>query len=239
MKHLVVAFATVSCICALSHPDYIKPCHIKKPDFNKCALEHGNYAIPYLVKGDKQRGVPKMNPMKLPLVEVVESNFRLAMKDLSVYGLENSSLTDIKMNQTYLDLTFHADRLMFIGQYEVDGKILFLSLQGSGPCNLTSVGGNFRFVSVLQEYTEGKETFVKFNKPTMDYTLERAYFYLENLLDSGDQQIGIDINRILNENWEDVLKDIDVPLKETVTTVVESVVSKILRNIPAKNIFPD
>lgn len=48
------------------------------------------------VSGDKQREIPRLNPMTLPLVEIIQNNFRLTLKDLNVYGLENSTLTDIK-----------------------------------------------------------------------------------------------------------------------------------------------
>jgi hypothetical protein len=50
---------------------------------------------------------------------------------------------------------------------------------------------------------------------------------------------GPEINQILNENWQDVLKDLGAPIQETVTTIIESIVSKILDKVPEKYILPE
>ncbi|RZC42182.1 uncharacterized protein BDFB_002514, partial [Asbolus verrucosus] len=234
-----VLLAAVLCASVASQqiPSYIKTCNYKSPDFNKCALENGNYAIPYIVKGDRKLGIPSLNPLKLPLVDVTHNDFKLTLKDIEVSGLENTHLKSINLDKTKLDAVLHIENLKIIGKYSIDGKVLLLTLQGEGPANITAVGGDYEVKAPIEIYTKNGENYLKLGKPEMEIKLQRAYFHFENLL-NGDDRLGSEINDLLNESWEDVLKDLGAPIKETISTVIESIVSKITEKVPEKNIFP-
>jgi tRNA A37 threonylcarbamoyltransferase TsaD len=133
---------------------------------------------------------------------------------------------------------FHIDNLNIVGRYNINGKVLLLNLQGEGPANLTALGGDYHVKAAISRYEKNGENYLKIHKPTLDFTLKKASFDFGNLL-NGDEKLGPEINQILNENWQDVLKDLGAPIQETVTTIIESIVSKILDKVPEKYILPE
>jgi tRNA A37 threonylcarbamoyltransferase TsaD len=100
------------------------------------------------------------------------------------------------------------------------------------------VGGDYHVKAAISRYEKNGENYLKIHKPTLDFTLKKASFDFGNLL-NGDEKLGPEINQILNENWQDVLKDLGAPIQETVTTIIESIVSKILDKVPEKYILPE
>jgi hypothetical protein len=119
------------------------------------------------------------------------------------------------------------------------------------------VGGNYRFNTSLETYERDGVEYVRYNKPNMIYTIKRAYFKMDNLLgikegETGEQIglfevvgfkkkkiVGIDVNKILNDNWDEVLKDIAEPLENAVTTVVEAIMARVFMPLPKKYIFAE
>jgi hypothetical protein len=236
---ILVLLVAISSATLATKPSYIKSCSIKKADFNECALKHANLALPFIVKGDRDNDIPPMTPLVLPLVEIAKSDFTLTLKNLEVYGLENATVTQIMMNETSMDVLFHLERIMFIASYKVDGKLIFLKLTGEGPFNVTGVGGNYRFNTSLETYERDGVEYVRYNKPNMIYTIKRAYFKMDNLLGIKEGETGIDVNKILNDNWDEVLKDIAEPLENAVTTVVEAIMARVFMPLPKKYIFAE
>ncbi|XP_974890.2 protein takeout isoform X1 [Tribolium castaneum] len=219
-----------------TRPSYIKSCDEKNPNFKTCALENANYAIPFIVKGDKQVGIPRLDPLDLPLIEIEHNNFKLSLKDVQVSGLKDIKVTSIDLGRTGFDAVFHIENLNIIGTYDIDGKVLLLTLKGQGPANITAVGGDYHVKAKIEPYQKNDIEYLKFVDPQIDFTLTRAYFNFENIL-NGNQELGSEINQLLNENWQDVLNDLGAPIKETVTRIIESIVSKILERVPANEIL--
>ena len=48
---------------------------------------------------------------------------------------------------------------------------------------------------------------------------------------------GINPSKILDDNWDMVMEDIDVPFKEVISTIVLDIVSSIMDDLPEKNVF--
>ncbi|XP_063930688.1 putative beta-carotene-binding protein [Zophobas morio] len=239
MYWLLVLQIVVACALAQQKlPSYIKPCSTKSPDFLKCALESANEAIPHIVKGDKSLGIPKLDPLRLPLIEVEQNNFKLSLKDVQIFGIRNIKATALNLDPSQFDATFEIENLNLVGTHHTDGKVLVLTLQGEGPANMTGVGGTYRVTAAVTRYTKGGLEYLKLEKPKIDFTLKRAYFQMDNLI-AGDQKLSSDINQILNDSWQDVLKDVGAPIKETVSAIIESIVPKILDKVPEKEIFPE
>ncbi|KAJ8939706.1 hypothetical protein NQ318_009806 [Aromia moschata] len=81
---------------------YFKSCHRSDPNIDQCAIQHGNEAIPTLVKGDRKYGIPVLAPLVLPSVVLsTDENFKINMRDIHINNLETAEVKDY---QTSTDL---------------------------------------------------------------------------------------------------------------------------------------
>lgn len=64
----------------------------------------------------------------------------------------------------------------------------------------------------------------------------RVEIYFSNLF-NGDKLLGDTTNRFLNENWEDIYKEIKPAFVEAIGKVVETVINNVFTKIPYKDAF--
>nr|CAI5868767.1 unnamed protein product [Callosobruchus analis] len=221
-------------------PSYIKPCKVNAPDFDDCALEHGRAALPYIVKGDRKYSIPKLNPLKLPAVNVdAGENLNIKLTDVNAEGLEKIKLDrvkiDTKARKVFLDM--HMARVELIGQYDVNGKILILPIQGKGPCNITGIDTKFQYVfNYVLDKVNGEEYMRLTDHDNLDFQVGKAYFKLENLF-NGDKTLGDTMNNFLNENWEEVIKEIGGAISQTIRTVARTISSGYFKKVPYRELL--
>nr|CAH7747481.1 unnamed protein product [Callosobruchus chinensis] len=221
-------------------PSYIKPCKANAPDFDDCALANGRAALPYIVKGDRKYSIPKLNPLKLPAVSVdAGQNLNIKLTDVSAEGLEKLKLDrvkiDIKARKVYLDM--HMARVELIGQYDINGKILILPIQGRGPCNITGIDTKFQYeFNYVLDKVNGEEYMRLTEDDKLEFQLSRAYFKLENLF-NGDKTLGDTMNNFLNENWEEVVKEIGGAISQTIRTVARTISSGYFKKVPYRELL--
>lgn len=48
------------------------------------------------MKGDREYNIPVLDPLVLPSVEIDAAGFKLTLKDLHIYGLDNTQLKKVK-----------------------------------------------------------------------------------------------------------------------------------------------
>lgn len=228
-----------------------------------------------------------MTPLVVPLVELIQDNkWRMGVTNLSIYGFENITVMDVKwvfrvsgclsifpircrMNKTNLKFTLDVDNLEASGRYEMNGRLIFLDLEGSGFCFVKfgkkkigsnqsqwfeiSVKGSYTFDGTLTPYENNGKNYLRFGQPRVDYRVKRVHMQFENLLhkqfaNTGKKSprtnrvsagliSGINPSKILDDNWDMVMEDIDVPFKEVISTIVLDIVSSIMDDIPEKNVF--
>lgn len=82
-----------------------------------------------------------MEPLSIPEIKV-ESNGQLniILRDGLVNGLSQAKASDFKADFKNQKISFKLfiPNLNIISQYEIDGRILVLPIQGKGPGNITA-----------------------------------------------------------------------------------------------------
>lgn len=221
-------------------PAYIHACSKSAADFEACCIKSGNEALPSLLKGDKQFQIPNLLPLTFEKLDLnAGPNLKIALSDVELFGLDTVTLKDMKVDfekhTAYLDL--FAKFVSVIGTYQVDGKILILPIQGSGPINITIENSVFKY-SLSFELVEkdGVEYAIIQDNDSLDYKIGKAYFKLENLF-NGNQQMGDNVNNFLNENEQDIIKELGGAIEAAITSVAKRVGGGILANIPYEELF--
>ncbi|CAH0550088.1 unnamed protein product [Brassicogethes aeneus] len=238
IKFVISSLCLVSIASALDLPSYIKPCKKDDPNLNDCSLKQTKLAFPFISKGDKKFKSPPLNPLLLPLIEVdTGPNLKLKMTDLNVHGLDSIEFKeanfDTKANKAHFTLSA---TLNFIGKYEIDGKILVLPITGDGNCNITFSGGDFTYDMNWKLVEKNNKQYAQIETYKLDMKLKRAYFHFENLF-KGDKLLGDNMNMVLNDNWEEVMKEVGPGITHTIEVVVHNVVKAYLEQIPYREMF--
>ncbi|CAH0550090.1 unnamed protein product [Brassicogethes aeneus] len=238
IKFVISSLCLVSIASALNLPNYIKPCKLDDPNLNDCALKQTKLAFPLVSKGDKKIKSPSLIPLFLPLIEVdTGPNLKLKLKDLNVYGLDGVEFKetnfDTKTNKAHLKMSA---TLNFIGKYEINGKILVLPINGDGNCNITFSGGDFTYDMNWKLFEKNNKQYAQIETHKLDMKLKRTYFQFLNLF-NGDKLLGDNMNKVLNDNWEEVMKEVGPGITQTLEVVLHNVVKAYFEHIPYREIF--
>ncbi|XP_047108046.1 protein takeout-like [Schistocerca piceifrons] len=242
---LALVITVVAPASALQLPEYIKACSRNDPDLNACAYKNALEAIPNLIKGDRQYNVPPLNPLKVTEIKVSGGEGSVGL-DITFSDVSFHGFTEAVVKETNFDLANNKAEIkasvpvgQLLGKYEVDGKVLLLPIKGSGEANitLTDLDVDITVQWELETKDDGKE-YIKPVDSDIKYEMSRAYMYLDNLFD-GDKLLGDNTNQFLNENWQEVVKEIGPALAEALSQVVTLVLSGIAGLVPYDEVFPE
>ncbi|KAK9687505.1 hemolymph juvenile hormone binding protein (JHBP) [Popillia japonica] len=234
---LVVALASLSYASKL--PPYITACKRDPATLTDCATKEARKILPQFLNGDPSLKVPKLNPLKLPSVDINPGNdLTLKLTEVIINGFEDHviDLVAVDLNKHHITIKMEFPRLNLISKYDINGQLLVLPIRGSGPANITFVGSKFNFDSDFEEATRGGETYLHLKDYKLSYTTERIYVHLDNLFD-GDSVLGPQVNKFLDENWMEVDKELGPSIVKVINFVIKSIVDGVFNSIPMNQIF--
>ncbi|XP_019867783.1 protein takeout [Aethina tumida] len=227
-------------VVSLQLADYIKPCSKSDPKLNECAKNSAIAAIPTILKGDKRYNTPVLDPLHLPEINLEASDkLQINLKNVILTGLENIKLKDIQLDlpNKKVKVSVFTNYINIFGDYNIDGQILVLPIKGNGPANLTFSDSSFVYEMKydLVKKDDGKE-YVSNITPSITYQIGKAHFNLENLF-NGDKQLGDHMNKFLNENEQQIAKDLAPSVQEVISRIVTSILDGFLTKVPFEDIF--
>ncbi|XP_045465636.1 protein takeout-like [Harmonia axyridis] len=232
----VVVFITT--IETKSLPKYIQKCSLKDPNaFSKCAVEVAMKAIPNIITGDKDYNIQKLNPLKIPLLQLDSNGLNLNLTNQLVTGIETVKFNTIKYDKTAgkftLDMNFV--HIMLEGQYSIGGKILVLPISGNGDGYMDFKQCHLVFTFDLKPGKDGK---LKVDNPDLETDFGGATFHMNNLF-NGNKQLGDELNKFLNDNWREIIKEFQDLVKKPMNALLKSVAAGILDNLTQSDAFSD
>lgn len=198
-----------------------------------------------------------MRPLKIPEVNMQPSgNLKVKFTDCKVYGLERTQIKDFEIDPKAqkVKITLYINEVSMQADYDINGQILILPIQGKGPANIKfGKGGRLelidgdcsKFFAVDGEYlfqfdwevVERKgEKFAKIVNPKLTYETKRSYYRLDNLF-NGDKLLGEETNRFLDENWQDINKDLGPAISETISQICVTIASNFFDRISYDQLF--
>lgn len=237
---LVVCLAVFSS-GSLKLPTYIKQCSIKDPDFNKCALKNAREALPTLVKGDRKYNIPVLDPLLIKEISAVDGNLDLAGSDINIVGIKDAVLENI--NFDFDKKIIIADVLVpdtyFAGKYKLNGKLLNLPISGNGPFNatFTDLRVKYRTGYDLTKLEDGNVYIVP-KDYKVDFEPKNVVAYLDNLF-NGNKVLADAMNKFINENWREVLKQLGQPTYDAISLVINNILTGIAKSVPYKDVIGD
>ncbi|XP_018569689.1 circadian clock-controlled protein-like [Anoplophora glabripennis] len=244
---LSVPLLLLICICNITPekhlhlPSYVVPCSKSAEDFDECSRQHGQEALSFITKGDKNYGIPLLSPLVLPSLKLDIAGLKLTFNDLHIYGLDTLELKKLKfdLNMNELTVDSYTDKVDLIGKYDMDGQLLVLQITGKGNMNVTITGLDIHYrVNYKLEEKDGDVYIVIPNKADVDYTMTRVYFEFDDLF-GGNKQLSDATLKALNDDWDQFMEVLKPVIIETIVSIVESIAGGVTSNVPLKYLFLD
>nr|XP_022908738.1 protein takeout-like [Onthophagus taurus] len=240
MKVFVVFLLLNGSVFTAKLPSFVTPCKRSDENLIECATNEGRKTLPQILNGVPELKLPNMKPLKLPEVKLdVGKNLKIKLNDLEIFGLENNDLKifDINVNERKINVKIEFSRLNILSKYDINGRILVLPIIGNGPANITFVDPEFHFKSDLITTTKKSKQYLKMINPKISYTSKREYYVLDNLF-NGDKRLGDQMNKFLDENWDEVSKEIGPAVTEVISAIVQIISNAFFNRITMDDLLP-
>uniref|UniRef100_A0A182J094 Uncharacterized protein n=1 Tax=Anopheles atroparvus TaxID=41427 RepID=A0A182J094_ANOAO len=189
-------------------------------------------------------GLASLDPLRIDAMDIVQGDgpvtVVLNFKNVDIYGFKDVIVKKAKgftdaPNVMEMNLVLPVTSL--VGKYKINGKVLILPIQGEGASNMTMVNCDFsmKWNGRLEKHSNGKE-YYKMNKIKATLDTTRFYMQLTNLF-NGDKVLGDNMNQFLNDNWEDILKELKPAIIGSFTNIFRAIISNVFENVPYNELF--
>ncbi|GJQ84882.1 hypothetical protein Trydic_g500 [Trypoxylus dichotomus] len=220
-------------------PSFVKKCKRDDPGLNDCVKNALIEFKKYLPDGVEEMKLPPLNPYVLPEANIATPWMNTTLMNLKLYNSYDYVLDyfDINLNEGIIKLNTTVDHMEMNSRYEIDGKILQFTLHGEGEMegkvNNTKVG---IILSGKKIQRKGKEYLIL---EKIDYKLlepPKAYMYFHDLF-RNNPEITERVNMVIQENQEELFKDIYPLVEKIVSTIDLSLFKGVFDNFSLDELF--
>ncbi|KAL1132411.1 hypothetical protein AAG570_010366, partial [Ranatra chinensis] len=220
-------------------------CNRNDPNLNDCVVRKGSPAIKKVVQGDPEYRIPRLEPLVIDSLSIGRGTKQVGLvltcTNCTLYGLQNTKFVRSEVNLKNKTCVWHMelDKLEVRGKYNVTGKVLLLPITGNGKAKFTfsKIVFSYAYDWILDKKSNGFE-YVNIQNGQLKFKVGKMTIDLENLF-NGDKLLGENMNKFLNENWQEILKDIQPALVESLSAVFKTILNAMAELVPYDNMFPN
>lgn len=241
-----LVLATLAVAAAMDLPNSWRICDRSQPkeEYSKCIANSVRDAIVSLAGGMKSFKILPIEPLAVDSVKIGESQGSVTLsqeyRNIKLYGLtKDLEVTNynIDWNKCLLSSDSFNPQVDFVADYKVNGKVLLLPVRGSGKSNITMYDLKSHNDIFCEKYTKNGDTYLKIKKFVVKFNPARVALQFDNLFE-GDNLLGEQMNRFINENSDLLFKELQAPYEETFGLVFAKVSNDIFNRVPFNKIFP-
>ncbi|XP_014254915.2 protein takeout-like [Cimex lectularius] len=227
-------------------PSYLKKaCSRNDPNINKCVVEVGAPAIKVVTNGDPKYKIPKLDPLKVSAIKIQQGTrqvgLNLVCNDCLMWGLQNTVFykADVDFPNRMCTWYFTLDKMRITGKYNVSGQVLLLPITGHGNMEMLLDDLKFSYLYdwTFREKSNGR-TYVVIGNSTLPFEVGNMKITLENLF-NGDKLLGGNMNRFINENWKEIMKDLSPAFSKSLASIFKTVLQNMANVVPFDIMFPE
>ncbi|XP_015366046.1 PREDICTED: protein takeout-like [Diuraphis noxia] len=245
--YLVCAISktTRSAASVVKLPKGFIACKKDDPGVNTCIQQALQTAVPHLVKGIPSLGLIPIDPLIISQMDINQGvsngplDIKLSFKDLYIHNIGSIKITSMKSNINNHTFNLKADfdePLVLEGMYNIQGKIIILPIRGEGKSNLTLAALKVSIDINGKPVTRRGEEYMELESLDLKFSTSRLYIQLDNLF-NGDQLLGNNMNMFMNQNWREILKDLQPAFESALGMAFQSVAHQFFYKVPYGKIF--
>ncbi|XP_066900886.1 protein takeout [Halyomorpha halys] len=234
----ILSFALFQIAMSAKLPSTFKKCGRTDPKFDVCLNDAIEDAIKILSSGIPKLGLVGLEPLKITHLVIGRGkgpiSLDLSFKNLNIHGITDVKITDQKTNlqAAKLECKSFNKKLVLEGDYEVDGKILLLPIRGKGKDNVDG----YSIVTGLPVVKKNK-TYLEVKSFDYSFKPSRMRLQFDNLF-NGEKQLSDSMNKILNDNWEEVLREMKPSFEEALSQIFRDYVNRLYQRVSLEELYP-
>ncbi|RZF36646.1 hypothetical protein LSTR_LSTR012325 [Laodelphax striatellus] len=220
------------------------PCHAKDADLDECLVKGAQQIFKNMAKGFKEVGVPKMDPLFVSMMSLHSGDgpvsLNLDLINATHKGLSKSTVTAVEAHpEKYeFEIKLTLPEYNIKGMYNVSGKIMMLPIMGSGPSDITFKNVQAVWKLKGEPSMKNKKTFVKLTDFDVNIDPEKVSVKLDNLF-NGNKQLGDTMNKFMNENWQEVFKQLKPVVEESFSQILMELGNRAFNKVSYNQMFTD
>ncbi|XP_037811850.1 protein takeout-like [Lucilia sericata] len=228
-------------------PDFIVPCYLQDPQFNKCYAK--NFEGIYREWKDGLPGLKEAgsyDPLYVKRVVIAQdANNPVALNaeliNLVITGVSQMQVQDASFNPKSLKSTLKlfVPKLRFDSDYKLKGRILNLALNGNGK-SLIEIDNFVLILNIqLKLRDEHGLTFTDIDKLHLDIKdVGGFHVHFDNLF-NGQKDLEDTTNAVFNDNWRDFYEVLRPAIREAVEFIMKDRLSKAYSYVPGNYFIAD
>uniref|UniRef100_A0A2H8TNC5 Protein takeout n=2 Tax=Melanaphis sacchari TaxID=742174 RepID=A0A2H8TNC5_9HEMI len=218
-------------------------CRLSDPDLGECLRNELQKSTAYFSKGSPSLGILPTDPLRIDSLEIDRSigTLNMKFKDLDILNLKSSIIKgltfDPKNFTLKIDLVAQKPIVME-GQYAISGKVIILPINGNGTCRF--VLDNYKSFSVIKmkPVLKNGNTYLEIISANFKFTTSKMHLKMNNLF-NGDKVLGDNMNLFLNENWMELLHEMQPAFEKALGVAFISMGQEFFNRVPLNQIFID
>ncbi|KAK9678894.1 hemolymph juvenile hormone binding protein (JHBP) [Popillia japonica] len=219
-------------------PYYMRRCDLKDPKLNQCIRNHGNQAIPILVRGDSSLGISRLSPVITAKARFNGKRFNLTLSDIFFDNFKDMRIidTNLDVRTGKYNFSIGCPYLTFNSSYILkDSQILTKTLSGNGRFEMKLADNMMRYSGDLIVRKIGGKNYLKSTNTVLKLESKRMQFRFKNVQSTkpGNE----DFIAFLQENWKVIHKKINPNVTEFLKSRIDSVFAAVENNVVIEDIF--
>lgn len=164
----------------------------------------------------------------------------LTLRNFNIYGLRNIKFKKARteIEKQHIEWDFEIPQVQILGQYDISGKVLILPITGKGDANVTITDLKITYKYDWTYITRNNKQYMNITTSKLLFENGRTYFDLKNLF-NGDKVLGTNMNFFLNDNWQEVTKELGPAVGDAIGEVFRQLLTSIAELVPWEYIYPE
>ncbi|XP_025407025.1 protein takeout-like [Sipha flava] len=226
-------------------PKGFKQCKISDPNLNECIRDGLQSAIPHLAKGVPSLGIIPMDPLRITELKIDQGSgpvsIKLNFNDLDIMNLKMLTVDKIKYDSEkyilYAEL-LPKQSIVLQGNYEITGKVLILPIVGKGKCKIILDTSKIYGTVTMKPVVKNEMEYLEIDDISWKFIATNLNLKFNNLF-NGDKALGDNMNVFLNENWREVIIELQPAIEEVFGSAFKGIGQQFLNRIPFNQIVTD
>ncbi|XP_022179649.1 protein takeout-like [Myzus persicae] len=228
---------------AVKLPKGFVQCKKSDPKLNECIKNSLKKAVPHLVKGVPSLGIYPVDPLRITQLGIDQGTGPVSIK-LNFRDLDISNIGTVQIDEIYADLDnnnitldVHFDKPITLdGNYDFKGKVIILPIIGDGLSKISLDNLRAKINVYLKPVVRNGNTYVDIKDIKLTFTTTRLHLKLDNLF-KGDKALGNNMNVFLNENWKDILAELQTNFENALAAAFSGVAQQFFTRVPYNQVF--
>lgn len=199
--------------------------------------------VPILKNGLPELGIPSIDPLEVKSMTISQGqnspiNLKQEFKNIKLLHLSTSVV-----KKYYTDFTkwrlksiSYTPVMEFLGEYNMDGRVLILPVVGKGKSNITMIDLKTTHELFGEPYMKDGEAYLKIKDYKIILEPKRVVLHFTNLF-NGQKTLSDNLHSFINENWKVVFDELKGGYEESFARVFQDVANRLFSQIPIDKIF--